>query len=62
MQKILGQTVRKFREVAMLDKFLESLNLFLEEIPVYMLENVPESSAVFLSYETMSKGAKEAGL
>ena len=62
MQKILGQTVRKFREVAMLDKFLESLNLFLEEIPVYMLENVPESSAVFLSYETMSKDAKEAGL
>ncbi|MBE7056435.1 MAG: hypothetical protein E7388_03210 [Ruminococcaceae bacterium] len=62
MQKILGQTIHKFDEINKLDKLLKSLELFLEKIPVYELENVPEVSAAELSYNTMFKGAKEAGL
>ena len=62
MQKILGQTIRKFDQAEKLDKLLASLNCFLAEIPVYELENVPEVSAAQLSFETMCAGAKEAGL
>lgn len=62
MQKILTQTIRKFRDANRLDLLLNSLNLFLEEIPVYELENVPEPSAAQLSFETMFAGAQEAGL
>lgn len=62
MQKILGQTIHKFDEVSRLDLLLASLDAFLKEIPVYELENVPEPSAAWLSYETMYAGAQEAGL
>ena len=62
MQKILGQTIYKFESAEKLDKMLKSLNLLLAEIPVYELENVPEISAVQLSYKTMYNGAQEAGL
>jgi len=34
----------------------------LEQIPVYELENRPEPAAAVLSYETMRRGALEAGL
>lgn len=62
MQRILGQTIYKFDESRKLDKLLKSLESFLAEIPVFELENVPEVSAAQLSYETMSKAAREAGL
>lgn len=62
MQKILGQTIYKFENAGQLDKLLASLELFLNEIPVYELENVPESSAAQLSFETMYAGAQEAGV
>ena len=62
MRMILGQTIHKFDEKEKLNKLLESLEKFLQEIPVYELENVPESSAAILSFETMYKGAQEAGL
>lgn len=62
MQKILSQTIYKFSDVNQLDKLLGHLDVFLQEIPVYELENVPEPSAARLSYETMYCGAKEAGL
>lgn len=62
MQKILSQTIYKFSNVERLDKMLGLLELFLREIPVYELENIPEPSAVRLSYETMRRGAQEAGL
>lgn len=62
MQKILGQTIYKFDESGKLDKLLKSLESFLAEIPVFELENIPEVSAAELSYETMSKAAKEARL
>lgn len=62
MQKIMGQTMFRFYSGERLDKFLVSLNLFLDEIPVYELENVPEPSAAQLSYETMRAGVPEVNL
>ena len=61
MQRILGQTIYKFGEVSQLDQFLATLEKFLNEIPVYELENLPESAAARLSFETMCAGAKEIG-
>lgn len=62
MQRILPQTMYKFRNINKLDCLMGILDLFLKEIPVYELENIPEISAAQLSYETMFGGAKEAGL
>ncbi len=62
MQKILGQTIHKFDKKDKLDKLLDSVDKFIKEIPVYELENIPESSAAELSYVTMYKGAQEAGI
>ena len=62
MQRMLGQTIHKLDDVSRMDKMLRSLDVFLKEIPVYELENVPEPSAAILSYETMYAGAQEAGL
>lgn len=62
MQRIIGQTIYKFNDAEQLDKLLKSLEDFLDKIPVYELENVPEPAAAQLSYETMCRGAKEAGL
>lgn len=59
MQKILGQTIRKFQDVEKLDNLLAHLDLFLREIPVYELENLPEPEAARLSYETMCNGIQE---
>ena len=62
MQKILSQTTYRFANVEMADGMFKSLELFLKEIPVYELENLPEVSAAKLSFETMFAGAQEAGL
>ena len=62
MQKILSQTIYKFKEAEQLDKLLTLMNRFLADIPVYELENRPESAAARLSYETMLKGAEEKRL
>ncbi len=62
MQKILSQTIYKFKEAEQLDKLLTLMNRFLEEIPVYELENRPEPAAARLSYETMLHGAQEKRL
>ena len=62
MQRILGQTIYKFNDETQLDKLLKSLEDFISKIPVYELENVPETEAAKLSHETMHRGAKEAGL
>ena len=61
-QKLLSQTIRKFETADKLDLLLVLLNRFLAEVPVYELENLPEPAAARLSYETMRKGAQEAGL
>lgn len=59
LQRILGQTIYKFDNASQLDQLLETLEQFLNEIPVYELENLPESSAAQLSFETMYAGAQE---
>lgn len=62
MRKILSQTIYKFSQAEQLDKMLGLLEHFLRQIPVYELENVPEPSAAQLSYETLRRGAEEAGI
>lgn len=62
MQRVLGQTIYQFKTEELLDKLIMSLERFLEDIPVYELENLPETSAAQLSYETMHRGAEEADL
>ena len=61
-QKILGQTMHRMQEVPHLDALLQHLEKLLSRIPVYELENLPESAAAQLSYETMLQGALEANL
>ena len=56
-RKVLGETIYRFEDKNRLAKLFQSLDLFLREIPVYELENVPEPSAALLSYETMHAGA-----
>lgn len=60
--KILTQTIHKFDSEGVLDNLLELLNRFVEEVPVYELENLPEPAAAKLSFETMRQGALENGL
>lgn len=59
MQRVMGQTIYKFDRADQLDKMLSHLDLFLREIPVYELENLPQPEAAQLSYETMHSGAQE---
>lgn len=58
-QKILGQTIYKFQNAQTLDKMLGLLDLFLKEIPIYEMENLPNEDAVRLSYSTMSCEQRE---
>ncbi len=53
MSRILGQTIYRLDNEQLLDYFLKSLLGFLEQIPVYELENRPEAAAAQLSFETM---------
>ena len=62
MERILAQTIRRFPDRERLDKMLHLLEQLMSEIPVYELENLPEPEAARLSYETMRRGAQEAGL
>lgn len=62
MQKILSQTIYKFDKAEKLDNLLKLLNQFLTDIPIYELENRPESAAAHLSHNTMLHGAEEMKL
>lgn len=62
MERILAQTIRKFPDAARLDQMLRLMEQLLAEIPVYELENLPQVEAAQLSFETMRRGAQEAGL
>lgn len=62
LENILKQTIRKFRNPMALNTVLGHLDQFLKMIPVYELENLPVPDAARLSYETMRRGAEEAGL
>lgn len=56
IQKVLAQTVYMFASVKRLDGMLKLLDQLLRETPVYELENLPETAAARLSYQTMSQG------
>ncbi|MBQ8914620.1 MAG: hypothetical protein IJ046_00415 [Clostridia bacterium] len=60
--KILSQTFHKFKRVERLDMMLALIDDIVRTIPVFELENRPEREAAELSYSTMLKAAKEAGL
>lgn len=62
LEGILKQTIRKFDDPVSLYAVMGHLDHFLKRIPVYELENLPVSDAARLSYETMRRGAEEAGL
>lgn len=59
MQKIVSQTHNKFRRVEMLDQMLENVERLASTIPVFELENKPESDAAKMSYETMNRAAMD---
>lgn len=62
VNRIISQTIRKFRTEARLDLLLRHLDKLVREIPVFELENLPVPEAAMLSYETMRKAAEEKGL
>lgn len=62
VQKLLWQTIHRFRTVENMDRTLAQVDLLVREIPVFELENRPEPEAARLSYETMRRGAEEANL
>ena len=59
---IISQTHRRFKSTDGLDKMLDLVDQLVREIPIYELTNRPEPEAARLSYETMRRGAEEAGL
>lgn len=62
LEFILKQTIWKFHDPVRLSAVLGHLDRFLKRIPVYELENLPVPEAARLSYDTMRRGAEEAGL
>jgi len=62
IQKILPQTIYRFKYMEKLDLLLGHIEYLVREIPIFELENRPEPEAAILSYETMSQKAKEMGL
>ena len=62
MQEILAQTIRRYPDRQRLDMLFRMMEMLLNEIPVYELENLPVPDAARLSYDTMRNGAMEAGL
>lgn len=59
---LLSQTIHRFATAERLDLMLSHLEKLVQEIPIYELVNRPEIEAAQLSYETMRRGAQEAGL
>ena len=62
VQRILWQTVHKFKKIERMDLMLDRVDSLVREIPIFELENRPEPEAALLSYETMRRGAEEMGL
>lgn len=54
-QRVLGQTIYKFQNPEVLHKMLGHMDLFLKEIPIFEMENLPNADAVRLSYSTMQR-------
>lgn len=61
-ERIIWQTIHRFKTQEDLDLMLAYVDKLVHEIPVYEFENRPEPAAARLSYETLRRGAEEAGL
>ncbi|MBE6941941.1 MAG: hypothetical protein E7455_06665 [Ruminococcaceae bacterium] len=61
-ERIIWQTIHRFKTREDLDRMLVYVDKLVHAIPVYEFENRPEPEAARLSYETMRRGAEEAGL
>lgn len=62
LQNILSQTIFKIRDKKTMDELLCTIEKLLINIPVYELENRPNSEAAQLSYSTMLQSAQGKGL
>ena len=60
--QVIYQTLHAFKAVQNLDLLLNLVDRLVREIPVFELKNLPEEAAARLSYETMSRAAKEIEL
>ncbi len=60
--QIISQTMYRFKDVENLDLMISHVNKLVSDIPVYELHCLPNEDAARLSYETMKKGAMEAGV
>jgi len=59
---ILSQTLYKFKYAKDLDILLNLVDQLVRDIPIYELTNNATPESAILSYETMRRGAEEAGL
>lgn len=59
MQRVMSQTIYRFQSADTLDRMLSHLEQFLQEVPVFEMENLPDLDAVRMSYSTMSREAGE---
>ena len=62
LRMILSQTAHKFRQEERLDLKLNLVERLINDIPIYELTNNATQESAILSYETMRRGAEEAGL
>ena len=62
VQKMIWQTMHRFKKVENLDLMLSRVEELVQGIPIFELENRPEPEAALLSYETMRRAAEELGL
>ncbi len=58
----LTQTLHRELEAEEMSNLLKMADLFIRSIPIFELENRPDTDAALLSYETMCRAAKEVGL
>lgn len=61
-QRIISQTLHRFKRVETLDLMLSLVNKLVEEIPVFELENKPEEDAAILSSTIMRAAVEESML
>ena len=62
VQKIIWQTAHNYANAERMDKRLALIDSIVRTIPIFELENRPETEAAYLSYETMRRAAEELGL
>jgi hypothetical protein len=61
-KNVIAQTLHRFKDESNLSLMLSHVDKLICEIPIFELENRPDTDAALLSYETMCRAAKEVGL